>query len=194
MPSFRVQPMNRSDDAVDRVDGHGRPHPPERGGEAETLLGFLDYQRATLAWRVSGLDAESLAVTVASSAVTLGGLLAHMVFVEEYWCTYWLRGGELGLQWQSVDWDQDPDADWHSAATRPPEVLLLEWERAVETARRNVEEALAQGGLDAPTLRVGDQGEAPSLRWVLVHLIEEYARHNGHADFLREAIDGQVGE
>ncbi len=93
-----------------------------------------------------------------------------------------------------MDWDADRDWDWHSAAEDSPEELRALWAATVDQSRRDLAAAAANGGLDQLAARAWDDGRAPSLRWILVHLIEEYARHNGHADLLRQAVDGQTGE
>jgi hypothetical protein len=93
-----------------------------------------------------------------------------------------------------VDWDADRDWDWHSAAEDTPEQLRALWQDTVARSRSLVSEALADGGLDQLSRRTWPDGEAPSLRWILVHMVEEYARHNGHADLLRESVDGLTGE
>lgn len=88
----------------------------------------------------------------------------------------------------------DVDFDWHLARTLRPAQLRALWDRSVERSRAAIATALAEDGLDAPVRRPWADGTAPTVRWVLVHLVEEYARHNGHADLLREQVDGQVGE
>jgi uncharacterized damage-inducible protein DinB len=176
------------------VDEQGRPEPPLAGDEAATLLGFLDFQRATLAWKCSGLDATGLAATVGASSMTLGGMLKHLAVVEEHWFSTRLFGREFGAPWNTVDWDADPDWEWHSAAADTPEQLFALWRDAVARSRSLVGEALADGGLDQPARRPWADGRAPSLRWMLCHMIEEYARHNGHADLIRESVDGLTGE
>src|SRR5262249_57647036 len=102
------------------IDEHGRPEPPITGDEIETLTGFLDYQRATLAWKCRGLDAAGLGATTASSTVTLGGLLKHMALVEDSWFSRWLHGNDRRSPWHTVDWQADPDWEWHSAAEDSP--------------------------------------------------------------------------
>ena len=179
---------------MDVVDEHGRPHPPHAAGEVETLLGFLDHHRATLRWKCDGLDAAGLRATTAASTMTLGGLLKHMAWVEDYWFSRRLHGTPWGAPWDAVDWTVDPDWEWNSAADDTPEELIALWAAAVERSRTLVDEALADGGLDRLAAKPWPSGESPSLRWILVHMIEEYARHNGHADLLREAVDGQTGE
>ena len=176
------------------LDEHGRPEPPIAGDEIATLLGFLDYQRATLAWKCSGLDAAGLRATVGASTITLGGLFKHLALVEDYWFSQRLHGRAEQPPWDAVDWKADPDWDWHSAAGDTPEQLLSLWQEAVERSRSLVAAALAGGGPGQLARRAWPSGESPSLRWILVHMIEEYARHNGHADLIRESVDGSVGE
>jgi uncharacterized damage-inducible protein DinB len=176
------------------VDEHGRPEPPLTADETATLLGFLDYQRATLAWKCSGLDAAGLRATVGASSMTLAGMLKHLALVEDDWFSRWLYGREPAPPWDTVDWDADPDWDWHSAAADTPEELLALWQDAVDRSRAQVAEALAGGGLERLPRRRWPDGRAPSLRWIVVHMIEEYARHNGHADLIRESVDGLTGE
>src|ERR671932_582396 len=168
------------------IDDHGRPEPPITGDEIDTLLGFLDYQRATLAWKTEGLDAAGLNAKVGVSSITLGGLLKHMARVEDSWFSRWLHGRDPAAPWDTVDWQADEDWDWHSAAKDSPEQLRTMWQEAVEGSRASVAEAVAGGGLGRFARRRWPTGESPSLRWIVVHMIEEYARHNGHADLLRE--------
>jgi uncharacterized damage-inducible protein DinB len=176
------------------LDEHGRPEPPLAADEAGTLLGFLEFQRATFAWKTSGLGAAGLNVRLAPSSMTLGGMLKHLAYVEDDWCSRWLHGHDRRPPWDAVDWRADHDWDWNSAAEDPPEQLRALWEDAVSRSRSLVAEALADGGLGRLARRTWPDGRAPSLRWILTHLIEEYARHNGHADLLRESVDGLTGE
>lgn len=184
-----------TEDVEPLIDEHGRPHPWWRGGEKETLLTFLDHHRATLAWKCRGLDADGLAARTAASTMTLGGLLNHLAYVEDSWFSVVLHGAPRAAQWDTVDWDSDPDWDWNSAAATPPEQLWARWETACERSRSLTSDALAEGGLDqVAAKKIDPEFGAPNLRWILTHMIEEYARHNGHADLLREAVDGEVGE
>ena len=176
------------------VDEHGRPEPPLAADETATLLGFLDFLRATLAWKCAGLDAAGLSATVGASSMTLGGMLKHLAYVEDHWTSRWLYGRDPHPPWDSVDWTVDPDWDWHSAADDSPEQLRAFWEETVANSRSLIADALADGGLEQLAKRTWPDGRAPSLRWILVHLIEEYARHNGHADLIRESVDGATGE
>jgi uncharacterized damage-inducible protein DinB len=176
------------------LDDQGRPEPPLAADETGTLLGFLDYQRATLAWKCAGLDAAGLGATVGASSMTLGGILKHLAYVEGAWFSQRLRGHDRQPPWDTVDWTSDPDWEWHTAADDTPEQLLALWQGAVDRSRALVAEALADDGLEQLAQRAWPDGRAPSLRWILVHMIEEYARHNGHADLLRESVDGLTGE
>jgi pimeloyl-ACP methyl ester carboxylesterase/uncharacterized damage-inducible protein DinB len=176
------------------LDDHGRPQPPVAAGEVASVLGFLDYQRATLAWKCAGLDAAGFNTRVAASSMTLGGMLNHMTLVEESWFSRSLHGHESQPPWSTVDWKATPDWEWDSAAEDTPEQLRARWQDAVARSRELVAEALADGGLDRLAKRAWPDGMVPSLRWILLHMIEEYARHNGHADLIREAIDGETGE
>lgn len=176
------------------IDSHGRTDPPETGDEPATLLGFLDYQRATFAWKTAGLDARGLAATIAASSMTLGGMMKHLALVEDYWFTEWLMGRGHSVPWSIVDWQADPNWEWHSAANDSPEELRSLWEENVERSRTNLAEFLAEDTLGQLARKVPESGPVPSARWILCHMIEEYARHNGHADLLREAIDGETGE
>jgi uncharacterized damage-inducible protein DinB len=176
------------------VDEHGRPEPPPAGDEAATLLGFLDYQRATFAWKCSGLDPAGLAATVGVSSMTLGGMLKHLALVEDSWFSERLAGRPPERPWDMVDWDADPDWEWRTAARDSPEQLRELWRDAVARSRSRVTQALAGGGPGQLARQAWPDGRAPSLRWILCHMIEEYARHNGHADLIRETLDGQTGE
>jgi uncharacterized damage-inducible protein DinB len=176
------------------IDDHGRPEPPVAADETATLLGFLDFQRATLEWKCRGVDAAGMRTTVAASSMTLGGLLKHMALVEDSWFSRSLHGRERSQPWDAVDWQADPDWEWRTSADDSPEELRTLWQSFVERSRVNVAEALAGAGLDQLATRGWPDGTHPSLRWIVVHMIEEYARHNGHADLIRESLDGETGE
>ncbi|GAC1511033.1 MAG: DinB family protein [Chloroflexota bacterium] len=177
-----------------QFDEYGRPEPPVAADEPATLLGFLQYQRATFAWKCGELDSAGLAATVGASSMTLGGMLKHLALVEDYWFSQWLYGRDTAPPFDTTDWDADPDWDWHSATEDTPEQLVALWQNAVDRSQSNVEAALIDGGMDQLAQRTWPDGRSPSLRWIICHMIEEYARHNGHADLLRERIDGATGE
>jgi hypothetical protein len=180
---------------MSNLNEQGRPEPPLAGDETATLLGSLDRQRATLAWKCGGLDADGLRATTAASSITLGGLLKHLAWVEASYFAWKLYGRDPGAPWNAVDWEADPEWDWHSAAEDSPEQLFALWRDAVSRSRSLVAEALADGGLDRLATGIADDhGQSPSLRRILIDLIEEYARHVGHADLIRESVDGLVGE
>jgi uncharacterized damage-inducible protein DinB len=176
------------------IDEQGRLEPPLAEGESATLRGFLDYQRATLEWKASSLDAAGLSARLEPSTMTLGGLLKHMAGVEEYWFSVRLLNNAPGDYWPDVDWRVERGWEWSSAEDDDPEFLRNLWRESVAQSRTNVAQAISRGGLDSPAAQPDPDGSAPSLRWILVHMIEEYARHNGHADLLRESVDGEVGE
>ena len=100
----------------------------------------------------------------------------------------------LGPPWDTADWDADPDWEWHSAAGDTPGQLYALWQDAVDRSRAAVTEALAEGDLGQLARHKWPDGRAPSLRRILIDLIEEYSRHVGHADLIRESVDGLVGE
>jgi hypothetical protein len=167
--------------------------PPVAGDELATLTGSLERQRRTLEWKCAGLAAPGMRATVGVSSVTLGGLLKHLALVEDHTFAVKLNGRRPPAPWDTVDWDADPDWEWHSAADDSPEQLLALWRDAVARSREAVAEALADNGLDRLGPAMPD-GRQPSLRRLLIDLVEEYARHVGHADLIRESVDGLVGE
>ena len=177
-----------------QLDGPGRAEPPIAGDETATLLGSLERERAILAWKCGGLDAAGLRATAAASSMTLGGLLKHLALVEDEYFTRRLLGREFGPPWDTADWDADRDWAWHSVAEDTPEQLYALWAAAVARSRSAVTEALGGGGLDQLARYTTSSGESPSLRRILIDMIEEYARHVGHADLIRESVDGLVGE
>ena len=168
--------------------------PPAAGSEIDTLIGSLERQRRILAWKCGGLDESGLRATVGVSTVTLGGLLKHLALVEDEYFTRRLRGADFGPPWDTADWDADPDWEWHSAAENTPEQLMTLWQAAVARSRTAVTASLAEGGPDQLARFTWPDGRSPSLRRILIDLIEEYARHVGHADLIRESVDGVVGE
>ena len=178
------------------TDEQGRLSPPHDGSEAATLAGFLDHQRATLAWKCAGLTDEQLRTSLAPTSMTLGGLLKHCAHAEDYWFAETVGRSYACEPWASADPDETWEWEWASAAQDSGEALRALWGDRVARARAVVAAELA-GGEQAALGRMhpawGGQDQV-SLRWVLVHMIEEYARHNGHADLLREALDGATGE
>jgi hypothetical protein len=166
--------------------------PPVAGSEVEHLVGALDRLRTTFRWKVDDLDASGLRTRIGASSLTLGGLLKHLAFAEDSMFTTKLRGEPLGPPWDGAD----GGIDWEftSAASDTPEQLYALWDGAVERSRARLDAAVADGGLDQPVHVSWPDGRHASLRRLVCDLIEEYGRHTGHADLLREAVDGLVGE
>jgi hypothetical protein len=168
--------------------------PPLAGTETEHLAGALDRLRATFRWKADDLDPAGLQTRVGASSITLGGLLKHLVAVEDYTFTTKLRGDPVGAPWDSTAWDGSNDWEFDSAADDTPDELYALWDGSVERSRARLAAALADGGLGQPVHLSWPDGRHASLRRLLCDLIEEYGRHTGHADLLREAVDGRVGE
>ncbi|HEV8557816.1 MAG TPA: DinB family protein [Actinophytocola sp.] len=164
-----------------------RTEAPQEADERTTLLGFLDFQRDTLAWKCSGLDHDQLRTrAVPPSTLSLLGLVRHMSDVERGWFRRTLAGEDAPARYWSTD---DPDSDFDNVDTADVDESFALWHAECDRARELV---AATPSLDV----TGTQrdGNKVSLRWILVHMIEEYARHNGHADLLRERLDGATGE
>ena len=174
-------------------DLQSRPQPPANVDETGTLLGFLEFQRATFAWKFGGVDAAGMRATIAASTMSLGGLVKHLAIVEDWWFSMSLLGAAADSRWSHIDWEADRDWEWRTAADDSPEELMSLWQEVVERSRTNLAKVLPEGW-DRPAATPWDDGQRPSLRWVVCHMIEEYARHNGHADLLRESVDGATGE
>jgi uncharacterized damage-inducible protein DinB len=167
--------------------------PSMTAGETEMLLFALDRSRAQFAWKTGGLDAEALRRPFPPSAMTLGGLIKHLAAVEERY-TIDFTGEPPGSPLAEAP-DDDEEWTWRSAADDTPEQLYAMWNNAVDHARTALAKALADGGLDQPAkFTRSAAGEAPNLRRIVVDVHDEYARHVGHADLFREAIDGVTGE
>ncbi|MCK8677172.1 DinB family protein [Streptomyces lichenis] len=171
-------------DSFARVDRVG---PPLTGGERETLRAYLDYHRATLAMKCAGLGDEELRRrTMPPSTLSLLGLVRHMAEVERAWFRRTMAGeAELPLVWS-------PEGDYQRAydpeGSTGPEAFTA-WQAEVAESRR-IEDAAPSLDVTGENKRYGCE---VSLRWVMLHMIHEYARHNGHADLLREGVDGAVG-
>ena len=198
MPEFRQTPPAVGAGGYGRAMTILRPDdrtdPPLQADEAGTLLGFLAFQRDTLRWKCAGLTAEQLATPLPPSVLTLGGLLMHLAVVEAGWLNLTFAGGVARPSWLGEMDPDDDDWSFAAAARRTPDELFAVLDESAEVSDRVVAEALAgPDGLGALS-QGDDDGERFSLRWILCHLIEEYARHNGHADLLRQAVDGATGE
>jgi hypothetical protein len=170
-----------------------RVNPPYSADEMTMLRSYLDYQRQTFRRKTGGLSQQQLSGPHPPSTLTLAGLVKHLALVEDWWFGVNLVGSTHMAPFADVDFDVDPDWEFRTAQDDPPEYLFGLWERAVAASDVNIAGA-AEGPDTLATRRDPRGGEGISLRWILLHMIEEYARHNGHADLIREAVDGMVGE
>ena len=167
-----------------------RRDPEPAADERTNLLQFLDFHRATLLGKAQDLDAEGLGRSLPTSTLTLAGLLKHLALVEDDWIQVRFLGLPELEPWASAPWDEDRDWAFHTAVQDDPDELRDLYRAACDRSRRGV----ADFDLDALSVGVNRQGRQWTLRWILTHLLEETARHNGHADLLRESVDGVVGE
>ena len=161
-----------------------------RGNEREILEGYLDRHRDTLEWKCSGLTESQLKARACEpSELTLLGLIRHMAEVEYYWFERVLLGRDENLGvFGSAD---NPDGDFTELNTHSVEFVWERWKQSCVASRAH---AATIRDLDHVAERPRDwDGEAVTLRYILARMVEEYARHNGHADLLRERIDGQTG-
>jgi hypothetical protein len=170
-----------------------RPEPSFSNTEVAMLRSYLDHFRGTVRLQASGLTDDQLDRTLPPSDLTLGGMLKHLAFVEDYWFSYNLAGNEPSPPWDTAPWDDDPDWDWHSAAGTPHAELDALLADAITRSDACLDAALAaDADLGRHVRRPRDpaKGDTATIRWVLVHMVEEYARHAGHADLIRQSIDG----
>src|SRR5262249_8558481 len=157
------------------------------GTEVEALIGALERLRATFRWKADDLDADGLNTRVGASTLTLGSLLKHLASCEDYIFTVKMRGEPLGEPWAGFGWDGSTDWEFTSAAQDSPDGLYNWWDEAVERSRARLGAALTEGGLDQ-AVHAGWGDNHANLRRLVCDLIEEYGRHTGHADLLREAV------
>ncbi|MEU6669857.1 DinB family protein [Streptomyces sp. NPDC046727] len=165
-----------------------RTDTPPAWDERTQLTTFLDYVRATAREKCEDLSDEDArrAHLPGSPLMTLSGLISHLRWVEYHWFRVVFLGEEDEGPWT----DEDPDREMRIAVDLPLSRLLDEY--AEECARHN--ELIAAHDLDTKAQRKRDDGSAVDLRWIVLHLIEETARHNGHIDILRELTDGRTGD
>jgi uncharacterized damage-inducible protein DinB len=162
-----------------------RPALPGTGDEREILTAYLDHLRQTLALKCAGVPAERLSDTnIPPSGLSLHGLVRHLAGVERWWFRIQLAGEDVPLLYYS---DDDPDQDFDTL-DGDVAAALAQWRAECDRSR----EIVAASSLER-TGTMRSTGEPVSLRRVLVHMIAEYARHDGHADLLRERIDGAAG-
>ena len=167
--------------AVERVDA------PTVADERGMLDGWLEFHRATLLGKCTGLTSEQLKQrAVEPSSMSLLGLVRHMAEVEQSWFQRRIAGRELPFIYCDVE--TNPDGDFDDVDDADPAADFARYQQEVEAAR-----AVVQSRSLDETFMHARMGVEMSVRWVYVHMIEEYARHNGHADLLRERIDGATG-
>jgi dienelactone hydrolase/uncharacterized damage-inducible protein DinB len=168
-----------------------RTGPDPGAGERDLLGQYLDFQRATVLAKTEGLTREQMARQHPPSPLTLAGLLYHLALVEETWLEVRFLGLPAREPWAGVDFGADPEWEFRTAAEMEPEQVRQRYRDACERSRRAAAQA---SGLGQESVVTFPDGRAFTLGWVLLHLLEETARHAGHADLIREAIDGTVGE
>ncbi|MCS0600677.1 DinB family protein [Streptomyces sp. LP11] len=166
-----------------------REEPALDAGERAMLEGWLDYHRQTLVWKCEGLtDAQLRTRPLPPSELSLLGLVRHLAEVERFWFHEVLLGADPGALYCT---EEDPDGDFHPTESDTWDDTHATWQAEVERARRHT----AGRDLDAFSRGTSrDTGEPFNLRWIYTHMIEEYARHNGHADLVREQLDGATGD
>lgn len=162
-----------------------------RGDESEMLQFALDRVRQQFAWKTGGLDAEQLRQQHPPSTMTLAGLIKHMTFVE-YGFTSQAADQPLGPPWDTRSWPENDQWGWDSAITDSPEELYDAWYAAAGRSRTTWAKLGEQGGLDV-LVEDPDPEWSKTRRRILIDLLEEYLKHTGHADMLREAVDGLRG-
>ena len=161
-----------------------RIDPPVGGPERAMLDAWLDWERATVLWKVEGLSDEQLRRRLVPSATTMLGIVKHLGYVERSWFQMRMEGQDLAVPWS----DADPDADFRIEPNESTASVLAWYEEQVTKSR-----AIAAASSLDQTAKRPDHSDI-TLRWIMVHMIEETARHNGHLDILREQIDGSTGE
>lgn len=152
------------------------------------LNSFLDFYRAALLDRAHGLDQGQLNRTLPPSSLTISRLLAHMAWVEQVWFRVRFDGGEFVHPFDDLDLDADPDAEMNLSTRWSLEELTAIYNDSISDSRSRV---AATSSFDEVS-NASREGRHWSMRWIMVHMIEEYARHCGHADLIRESIDGDT--
>jgi hypothetical protein len=168
-----------------------RQDPDPATNERDSIAQYLDYQRETILLKTEGLTRQQLGQRISTSSLTLAGILYHLALVEESWFEAGFRGLEIREDFRDIDWKADPDYEFRVALEMEPDWLRRRYRDACDRSRRI---AAAADSLDDVSLAGKFQGKPYTLRWMMLHMIEETARHAGHADLLREAIDGSTGE
>ena len=162
----------------------GRRIPPYGVAEKDMLAAYLDFHRATLKWKIEGLSEDDAKRSMTPSGTNLLGIVKHVAYVDRWWFQDVFAGRDCEYPWT----DEDPDADFRIEPGETIESVFGLYDAECEKSRAIV----AAASLDDVAARVKERGY--TLRWIVLHMIEEIARHNGHADIVRELIDGATGE
>lgn len=170
------------------------PEPPFAGNEEDSLKGSLERQRRTFAWKSLDLNEGQLAMRISTSAMTAGGLIKHLALVEHEYFRVRIAGLPPKEPWSKVDFEVDPMWEWESSLRDSAAELARIWIDSVAESRDILKFTCENGGISALAKWSYRDGRTPSTRRILLDLIEEYSRHNGHLDLLREMIDGRTGE
>ena len=163
-----------------------RFQPPFRGSEKDVLKGFLQFLRETVIRKCEGLSDTQISSTPTVSSMSLLGMLKHLTIVERYWFQGVFLDADVDLPWS----EEDPDGDWRTHESDTAESAIAAYAAECEIS----DQILSEHELDEVAAWATSEEERRSLRWMLTHMIEETARHAGHADILRESIDGVTGE
>lgn len=166
--------------------GDHRPEPPNAAPPVQMVEGFHDLLRATLLWKLDGLTQEEQRRPSTASGISLLAIVKHSAYVERYW----IQSQIAGLEAPGVSTDEDPDADWRLEPEDTSESIIALYESECEKSRAIV------STVSWNDVAKGERSRKNGLTvgWILTHMVEEVARHCGHADILREAIDGATGE
>lgn len=168
--------------------------PPLAADEIEHLIGALNRLRLTFRWKADDLSVSQLAQRFGASELTLAGLLKHLAFVEDYTFTVKMLGEPLGEPWDSLGIGELDEWAFRGELDENPTALYAFYDSAITRANARLRHAIGAGGLDQLVAISTPDGEHANLRRLVCDLIEEYGRHTGHADLIREVIDGRVGE
>jgi uncharacterized damage-inducible protein DinB len=173
--------------SMDEIPRFERPKPLLSGPDREQLESWLVFYRATLLKKCSGLSFEDLARRpIESSTMSLLGMLRHMTFVEQVWFDVRFAGNDVVEYYKRPD---DRETDWTELDSATLDEVVANFQRACETS-----DELARGhDLEEMVKKPGKDREPVDLRWIYLHMLEEYARHCGHADIIRELVDGTTG-
>ncbi|MEO9180872.1 MAG: DinB family protein [Acidimicrobiales bacterium] len=173
---------------MEKIPTIERPEPLRTGSERDQLNSWLAYHRSTLLWKCAGLTTEELSrQPVATSTMSLLGMIRHMTFVEQVWFEKRFAGNDVVPYYER---DDDPDADFNDLASATLYEVVANFRHACE----RTDELIRGHGLDEVVKAPGGRRDSVDLRWIYLHMIEEYARHCGHADIFRELIDGATGD